>query len=100
MHAGDAYQASQVYPGSISSKIAGKHSLNYPPSLLFRYLERLVRSLVYLPYSYSYTGKVTLPKTTSHIPDHSLHEDGRFSPTISHPPDPIDISATEQQEVV
>ena len=28
-----------------------KHSLNYPPSILFRYLERLVRSLVYLPES-------------------------------------------------
>ena len=31
------------------NKIAGQHSLNYPPSFLFRYLERLVRSLVYLP---------------------------------------------------
>ena len=32
-------------------KIAGQHSLDYPPSppFLFRYLERLVRSLVYLP---------------------------------------------------
>ena len=30
-------------------KIAGQHSLNYPPSFLFRYLERLLRSLVYLP---------------------------------------------------
>ena len=30
-------------------KIAGQHSLNYPLSFLFRYLERLVRSLVYLP---------------------------------------------------
>ena len=24
--------------------------LNYPPSFIFRYLERLVRSLVYLPW--------------------------------------------------
>ena len=31
-------------------KIAGQHSLNYPPSFLFRYLQRLVRTLVYLPY--------------------------------------------------
>ena len=32
-------------------KIAGRHSLNYPPSpsYLFRYLERLLRSPVYLP---------------------------------------------------
>ena len=28
---------------------AGRHSLNYPPSFIFRYHERLVRSLVYLP---------------------------------------------------
>ena len=28
----------------------GQHSLNYPPSFLFRYLERLVRSLLYLPF--------------------------------------------------
>ena len=30
-------------------KIAGQHSLNYPPSFLSRFLKRLVRSLVYLP---------------------------------------------------
>ena len=30
--------------------LAGQHSFNYPPSFLSRYLERLVRSLVYLPY--------------------------------------------------
>ena len=29
-------------------KIAGQHSFSYSPSFLFRYLERLVRSLVYL----------------------------------------------------
>ena len=29
----------------------GQHSLNSPPSFLFRYLERLVRSLVYLPFT-------------------------------------------------
>ena len=34
-------------------KIAGQHSLNYPPSFLFRYLDRLVRSLVYLPLTQS-----------------------------------------------
>ena len=28
---------------------ARQHWLNYPPSILFRYLKRLVRSLVYLP---------------------------------------------------
>lgn len=43
-------------------------------------------------------GKATLPKTTSDIPDHSLH-DGCFSPTIAKPPDPIDIPMSEQQEV-
>ena len=31
-------------------KKAGRHSFNYPPSFLSRYLKRLVRSLVYLPY--------------------------------------------------
>ena len=31
-------------------KVAGQHSLNYPPSFLSRYLERLVRRLVYLIY--------------------------------------------------
>ena len=34
-------------------KIPGQHLLNYPPSLIFRYLERLVRSLVYLPPPFS-----------------------------------------------
>ena len=39
-------------------KIAGQHSLSYPPSFLSCYLERLVRSLVYLP--------VDLSRDTSH----------------------------------
>ena len=34
--------------GHGSRIVAGQHSLNYPPSFLFLYLERLVRSLVYL----------------------------------------------------
>ena len=48
MHARDIYQASQVSPGSVSctNKIAGRHSLSYPPSFLLHFLERLVRSLV------------------------------------------------------
>ena len=29
-------------------KIVGQHSSNYPPSFLFRYLERLVRNLVFI----------------------------------------------------
>ena len=33
----------------VSLKLAGQHSLNKPPSFLFRYIERLVRSTVYLP---------------------------------------------------
>ena len=39
LEARDAYSALLVYPGSIK-KIAGQHSLNYPPSFLFRYLEK------------------------------------------------------------
>ena len=35
---------------TIFHKKAGQHSLNYPPSFLFRYLERHVRILVYLPH--------------------------------------------------
>ena len=34
-------------------EIVGRHSLSYPLSLLSRYLERLVRSLVHLPLNYS-----------------------------------------------
>ena len=41
------------------------YSLNYPPSFLFRYLERLVRSFVYLPFNFKVaTGagnKETIP---------------------------------------
>ena len=47
LEARDAHLALQVYSGSVDLfKIAGQHSLNYPPSFLFRYLERLVRSLL------------------------------------------------------
>ena len=46
----DADPVLQVSSGSVSCKIAGQQSLNYPPSFLFRHLKRLVRSLVYLPY--------------------------------------------------
>ena len=43
LEARDAYPVLQVYLGSVSCKIAGQHSLNYPPSFLFRDLKRLVR---------------------------------------------------------
>ena len=46
-------------------KIAGQHSFNYPPSFLSRHLERLLRSLVYLP-SPSGFNRCTLKKC-SHI---------------------------------
>merc|ERR1712142_1181330 len=49
-------------------------------------------------YLWKNIGAVTLPKFTSDILDHSLH-DGCFSPTISKPPDPIDIPSSEQQEL-
>ena len=49
-------------------------------------------------YLWKNIGKVTLPKVTSDIPDHSLH-DGQFSPIIAKPPEPIDIPAAEQQEL-
>ena len=39
----------KVSHGAKIYTIAGQHLLNYHPSFLFRYLERLVRSRVYLP---------------------------------------------------
>ena len=42
--------------------MAGRHSLNYPLSFLYRYLEILVRSLVYLPYCLSPTLRVQYSK--------------------------------------
>ena len=51
----DANQASQV----AVSKKAGQHSLNYPPSYLFCYLERLVRNEVLYIYLTGDGGEVT-----------------------------------------
>ena len=36
---------------STRDPLGGQHSLNYPPSFLFRYLERLVRSVVVTTYT-------------------------------------------------
>ena len=53
-------------------KIAGQYSFNYPPSFLFRYLKRLVRSLVYLPlhnlgfFLYSFIMSVMFSLTLLH----------------------------------
>ena len=42
------------------------HWFNYPPSFLFHYLERFVRSLVYLPFLLFYPFRIITTSARSH----------------------------------
>jgi len=49
-------------------------------------------------YLWKNIGKVTLPRVPSDIPDHTTIN-GRLSPSLTNPPEPIDLPVLEQQEL-
>ncbi|XP_057315004.1 transcriptional adapter 2-beta-like isoform X1 [Hydractinia symbiolongicarpus] len=50
-------------------------------------------------YLWKNIGNVTLPRTTSDIPDHATTASGQLSPGILKPVEPLDIPIQEQQEL-